>query len=410
MHLEEEKRKSLSQSQETDFSWEGQALLDQAWENYLKREAFAYDPAKDPLYRQYEQKYTQLGRLAMEDTVGAASALTGGYANSYAQTAGQQAYNSYMQRLGDVLPTLYADAYDRYRAEGEALYDEVVLRQEQRRQAYQEHLDRQSWQNKLAQQEYQRQQDALALQLKQEQFAYQQEQDRQSWENKLAQQAYQREQDALDRELAREQQIYKQQQDALAWQKEQEQLAYQRQQAEYERLAEMIAVGYRPGDEELLAAGMTRDQADILAASFAGGTSGGQGGGSQSSGSAKVTYDTHGYKKVDIRKLQEAAGLMVDGVWGEETQKAYEEGWRSTGTANTQRVADSIVKESQLTPHDLVAYGSYRDYVAYTILSSGLSDKEEDYLIRTFREDHPEFGSDWAMEGHLQTLRDRGLL
>ena len=77
--------------EEEKFLWQDQQSLDQAWQNYLQRKAFTYDPAEDPLYRQYADQQTQLGKLAMEDTLGTASALTGGYANSFAATAGEHA-------------------------------------------------------------------------------------------------------------------------------------------------------------------------------------------------------------------------------------------------------------------------------------------------------------------------------
>ena len=125
--------------EEEKFLWQDQQSLDKAWQNYLQRKGFTYDPAEDPLYRRYEERQSRLGQLAMEDTLGTAAALTGGYANSYGQVAGQQVYQDYLRQLGEVVPELYDRAYDRYRAEGEALYDEVVLRQQQRDQAYKEY-------------------------------------------------------------------------------------------------------------------------------------------------------------------------------------------------------------------------------------------------------------------------------
>ena len=113
-----------------------QRTPEQAWQDYLNREVFSYDPEKDPLYQSYRKQYTDAGRLAMEDTVGMASTLTGGYGNSYAQTAGQQTYNAYLQQLAGVMPELYGAAYDRYRAEGEALYNEIVLTEQRRENAY----------------------------------------------------------------------------------------------------------------------------------------------------------------------------------------------------------------------------------------------------------------------------------
>ena len=99
-----------------------QYLRDEALQAYLNREDFQYDLNGDALYRQYKDRYTQLGKAAMQDTMGQAAALTGGYGSSYAQSVGQQAYNSYMQQLGDVVPELYQLAYDRYRDKGDRLY------------------------------------------------------------------------------------------------------------------------------------------------------------------------------------------------------------------------------------------------------------------------------------------------
>ena len=54
----------------------------------------------------------------MQDTMGQAAALTGGYGSTYGQNAGQQAYNAYLQNLGDVVPELYEIARSRYDQEG----------------------------------------------------------------------------------------------------------------------------------------------------------------------------------------------------------------------------------------------------------------------------------------------------
>lgn len=105
--------------------------LEQAWLEYLNRAPFSYDAGEDPLYQQYREQYIADGKRAMEDTVGLASTLTGGYANSYAQIAGQQSYERYLDRLRDVIPDLYESAYSRYQAEGKALYDEILLRQKE---------------------------------------------------------------------------------------------------------------------------------------------------------------------------------------------------------------------------------------------------------------------------------------
>ena len=51
--------------------------------------------------------------------MGQAAALTGGYGNSYAATAGSQAYQSYLQGLNDRALDLYDRAYARYQDEGQ---------------------------------------------------------------------------------------------------------------------------------------------------------------------------------------------------------------------------------------------------------------------------------------------------
>ncbi len=99
------------------------AAKNAAWDAYKNREKFSYDLNADAFYNQYKDKYTAAGKKAMEDTVGQMSALTGGYGNTYAQTAGQQAYNQYMQQLNDVAPELYRAARERYDEEGDKLLD-----------------------------------------------------------------------------------------------------------------------------------------------------------------------------------------------------------------------------------------------------------------------------------------------
>ena len=85
------------------------------------RPSFSYDPSADPMYRAYAESYRRRGQLAMRDAMGQASALTGGYGSSYAQSVGQQEYDGYLQSLGEVMPELYGMALERYNAEGDAL-------------------------------------------------------------------------------------------------------------------------------------------------------------------------------------------------------------------------------------------------------------------------------------------------
>lgn len=88
--------------------------IQQILDNINSRGPFQYDFNADPIYQQYRQQYINQGQRAMQDTMANAAALTGGYGNSYAQTAGQQAYNNYIGELNNVIPDLYDAAYNRY--------------------------------------------------------------------------------------------------------------------------------------------------------------------------------------------------------------------------------------------------------------------------------------------------------
>ena len=104
-----------------------QTQLNDIIQKIQNREKFSYDLNGDALYQQYKDQYTTQGKLAMMDTMGQAAAMTGGYGNSYAQTAGQQAYQASLQQLNDVVPELYQLALSQYNQEGDDMYDQASL-------------------------------------------------------------------------------------------------------------------------------------------------------------------------------------------------------------------------------------------------------------------------------------------
>ena len=118
-----------------------QALYDQI----AGRESFSYDPEEDETYRRYARLYAAQGAAAMEDTMGQAASLTGGYGSSYAQAAGQQAYDRYLGELAALVPELRQAALAEYRQEGQALTDRYNMLNQQEKAAY----DR--WQDTVAQ-------------------------------------------------------------------------------------------------------------------------------------------------------------------------------------------------------------------------------------------------------------------
>lgn len=96
-----------------------QNQIDDLTRQILNREAFSYDPEKDPTYQQYKESYTRSGERAMQDTLGQVSARTGGLASSYAGSAAQQTYDNYMGALADKIPELKQLAYSMYQDEGD---------------------------------------------------------------------------------------------------------------------------------------------------------------------------------------------------------------------------------------------------------------------------------------------------
>lgn len=88
--------------------------LERLYNKLAQIKEFRYNPYEDDLYEYYRKQYIREGERAMEDLLGELSASTGGVASSYAVSAAAQSQNNYNQRLTDIIPKLYNDAYERY--------------------------------------------------------------------------------------------------------------------------------------------------------------------------------------------------------------------------------------------------------------------------------------------------------
>lgn len=115
--------------------------LTRLYEQITNRKPFEYDLNADMLYQQYKDQYQRLGRTAMQDTMGQAASLTGGYGSTYSEQVGQQAYNAYLQSLNDLVPQLYESAYSKYRDEGNDLYNQYGLLQSREQADYNRYRD-----------------------------------------------------------------------------------------------------------------------------------------------------------------------------------------------------------------------------------------------------------------------------
>ena len=135
----------------------------------LQNRQFRYAQSEDPLYRQYAARYQQQARQGMQDTMGQAAALTGGYGSSYGTTAAQQAYANTMNGMNDKALELYNLAKDRYDPEGDEMRSNLsALGQMEDRNRSMYDSDRAEWHQRLndlragQQTEYQRYADQLA--------------------------------------------------------------------------------------------------------------------------------------------------------------------------------------------------------------------------------------------------------
>lgn len=100
------------------------------------REKFSYDFNKDTLFKNALASAMSSGQTAMQDTMGQAAALTGGYGSSYATSAANQAYNDFVKGAYEQLPQYYQLARDTYNQEGQELYNQLGMYQTADNTAY----------------------------------------------------------------------------------------------------------------------------------------------------------------------------------------------------------------------------------------------------------------------------------
>ena len=72
-----------------------------------------------------KNEFVRQGKRAMSDAMGRASAMSGGYASSYAESLGHQAYAEQLGKLSEMIPELYDRARKDYDAETERLMKNV---------------------------------------------------------------------------------------------------------------------------------------------------------------------------------------------------------------------------------------------------------------------------------------------
>lgn len=227
-------------------------------EQINNRKPFQFDLGSNALYNQHKQQYTLAGQKAMQDTMGQASGLTGGYGSSYAQSVGNQAYNDYLTKLNAVVPEIYAQERSAYDAAGDDMYKRLSMLQ--------------------------------GLQGADEDRAYRE------WQMAQAEQSA-----AGDRERQQWQQQQTERGNALSY-------------VQY-----LLGLGVMPGADQLAAAGMTSAEAQAIIdrynSQYAGTGAGSRGGGSSDSGGyPSVTPSGAGTNSGDplLKTVKGALGAVSD--------------------------------------------------------------------------------------------------
>lgn len=237
------------------------------------RPAFQYDAETDPLYQSYKDQYVHQGKRAMEDTMGQAAGLTGGYGSTYSQSVGNQAYNEYLTKLSAQIPVLAQQARSAYDAEGQRMMDRYNLALNEANTAYAQGRDAlgdirydQEYADKIAYQDWQKQQA------------------QQQWDYKVAQES--------------------------------------KSQA-YEMAMQMISTGQTPSNDLLAQAGISADYARAMAAYYKqqAALSGSSGGG-RSGGRSGRRYSSGGRSGSGSRSGSSAGGTQYTAA---ENAEAYNE-------------------------------------------------------------------------------------
>lgn len=115
--------------------------LDNILQQITNPEKFQYSFNGDEMFKNYADVYTQKAKQAAADTMGQATALTGGYGNSYAQAAANQQYQQALLPLYDRGMELYDRAYGRYKDQQQGLMDQFGVLQDADQTAYGRYRD-----------------------------------------------------------------------------------------------------------------------------------------------------------------------------------------------------------------------------------------------------------------------------
>ena len=110
----------------------------------LNEKEFSYtgkDLMNDDLYKMYSEMYEKNARKAMNNAMGEAASLTGGYGSTYSQAAGQQAYDDTMSNMNEIALTLADKAYEQYLNDRSNRYNKLSAVNTQEQSDYSKYRD-----------------------------------------------------------------------------------------------------------------------------------------------------------------------------------------------------------------------------------------------------------------------------
>ena len=251
----------LQQQKPGDYQSRYGAAMDSILQQIQNPQEFKYEFNGDNLFKGYADLYRQKAKQGMQDAMGQAAALTGGYGNSYAQAVGQQQYQQNMLGLYDKGLELYDRARQAYENQRQDLYNQygVISGREQS--------------------DYDRYQDALANWRQDESTAYGHWQDAQSFDYNM----YQNDLNYWTGLAQVENQAYQTQQQY------EQAVAQYKQQYAWDQCQAILANGQMPSAALLQAAGLSAADAAAMMAQMepAGSGGGGSGSGGGSTGNSK---------------------------------------------------------------------------------------------------------------------------
>lgn len=207
--------------------YEGQIM--ELYKGISERKPFQYDVNEDAMYQNLRDQYIAGGQMAMMDTMGQAAQLTGGYGNSYAQGAGQQAYQSYLQGLNDQIPDLYNMALQNYIQTGDTMLQQYGMLQDMAADDYGKWTDQRNYDYMV---ETDKRDYDHMVETDKRDYDYMVETDKRDHD-------YMVQQDHMDRE-------YRDQMDAR------------------NMVLQMLELGKRPSDELMAAAGLSKEYIDAV--------------------------------------------------------------------------------------------------------------------------------------------------